>query len=423
MPGNNNIPEKEKEFHIKQLEEWKSIISENLPHLSKPQATVLALWSFGMAVIKTCALTSVSFFMSLLLDEKEYTMKQRLREWYCDREDKKSQKSEWSVKQFIKGENRTDIETQGCFIFLLKWVIKHWQSKKIAIALDATNLSLYFTVLAVSVVYRGSAIPVAWTVLVGNEKGSWNKEWFRMLKLLMPAVPKDYMVIVMTDRGLYSPKLFRLIKRLGWHPFMRINAIGTFMAKGSEYFKPISSFAMKPGTRWQGEGIAFKSKDKQLPCTLLAYWVQGEDEAWFIITDLPAGACDPCWYGMRTWIEESFRMTKRGGWQWHRTRMKDPKRAERMWLAISVATIWVLSVGGQADASIPEDTLPDMVSDQSVTLTAYQPKASKPRRVSIFRRGWILILVSLIRHRPLSFGSFMPELWNEASLECCGIST
>ena len=80
MPGNNNIPKVEKEFHIKQLEEWKSIISENLPHLSKPQATVLSprTRGFGMAVIKTCALTSISFFMALLLDEKEYIMKQRL---------------------------------------------------------------------------------------------------------------------------------------------------------------------------------------------------------------------------------------------------------------------------------------------------------------------------------------------------------
>jgi hypothetical protein len=160
MPSSNNIPEEKKEFHIKQLEEWKSIISENLPHLSKPQATVLALWSFGMAVIRTCALSSVNLFMSLLLDEKEYTMKQRLREWYCDRKDKKGHK---------KGEKRTDVEVSSCFVFLLKWIIKHWQSKRIAIALDATSLSLSFTVLTISVVYRGCAIPVAWTVLVGNE--------------------------------------------------------------------------------------------------------------------------------------------------------------------------------------------------------------------------------------------------------------
>jgi len=97
---------------------------------------------------------------------------------------------------------------------------------------------------------------------------------------------------------------------------------------------------------------------------------------------------------------------------------KELTMKQRLWLAISIATIWVLSVGGEADASIPEDTLPDTAQD-----TICQRKTSKPRRVSIFRRGWILILVSLIRHRPLTFGSFVPELWNEASLECCDICT
>jgi len=38
MPDSDNITEGKKEFHMKQLEEWKSIVSENLPHLSKPQA-------------------------------------------------------------------------------------------------------------------------------------------------------------------------------------------------------------------------------------------------------------------------------------------------------------------------------------------------------------------------------------------------
>ena len=78
MPGRNTITEREKKHHIKQLEEWKSIIGENLPHLSKPQATVLALWSFGIAITRTCTLTTVSFFMAALLDRKENTMKQHL---------------------------------------------------------------------------------------------------------------------------------------------------------------------------------------------------------------------------------------------------------------------------------------------------------------------------------------------------------
>jgi hypothetical protein len=43
-----------------------------------------------------------------------------------------------------------------------------------------------------------------------------------------------------------------------------------------------------------------------------ALWEEGQEEAWFIITDLSPSASSACWYGMRAWIEQSFRIAKRG---------------------------------------------------------------------------------------------------------------
>ena len=45
-------------------------------------------------------------------------------------------------------------------------------------------------------------------------------------------------------------------------------------------------------------------------------------------------------------------------------------------------------------------------------LRAAQRKAARLRLVSVFRRGWIAILVSLIRHEPLPLGCFIPEPWS-----------
>jgi hypothetical protein len=45
------------------------------------------------------------------------------------------------------------------------------------------------------------------------------------------------------------------------------------------------------------------------------------------------------WDAMPSWIEGGFKDTKRGGWGWHQTKMVDPERAERLWLAIAVATL------------------------------------------------------------------------------------
>jgi hypothetical protein len=44
--------------------EWTTVIRTHLPHLTKPQATVLALWSLGMVLARSCALTAVSAFLA-----------------------------------------------------------------------------------------------------------------------------------------------------------------------------------------------------------------------------------------------------------------------------------------------------------------------------------------------------------------------
>jgi hypothetical protein len=122
----------------------------------------------------------------------------------------------------------------------------------------------------------------------------------------------------------------------------------------------LASFVPQPGTHWQGTGTVFKRPQRQLRCTRLACWEPGYTAPWVIRTDLPPDASEAGWYGVRAWIEQGFKVTKRAGWQWQRTRMTEPQRAARLWLAVAGATLRLLSVGAAADASIPDRTLLDM---------------------------------------------------------------
>ena len=267
-------------------------------------------------------------------------------------------------------------------------------------------------VLAISVLYRGCAIAVAWVVLEAGKKKAWRRQWLRMLRQLRAAVPRGWTVMVLADRGLYARWLFRRIVRLGWHPFLRINNGGTFRPEGSPLYRPLTSLAPEVGTQWSGRGTAFKGRARQLECTLLARWDAGHQDPWLILTDLPPEASDAAWYGLRAWIEQGFKVTKREGWQWQRTRMRAPGRAARLWLAVAVATLWLLSVGGETDEEVPEGTLTDV--------TALCPPKRRSRHetrlrlVSVFRRGWIRLLVALIRQEPLPAGRFVPEAWPRA---------
>jgi hypothetical protein len=113
----------------------------------------------------------------------------------------------------------------------------------------------------------------------------------------------------------------------------------------------------QPGPQWVGAGPAFQGPRRRLKCTLLARWEDGSTDPWLLVTDLAPSAGEAGWYGRRAWIEQGCTITKRGGGQWPRTRMTDPQRAARLWLAVAVATLWVLSVGGRAEATIPVGTL------------------------------------------------------------------
>ena len=97
-----------------------------------------------MVILKSCNLCI--FLASLLktkeesLDTKQNSWRQRLREFCYDSDDK-------------RGCKRKELHVETCFPYLMKWIIKWWDSDQLTIALDATTLELKFTVLAVSVVY------------------------------------------------------------------------------------------------------------------------------------------------------------------------------------------------------------------------------------------------------------------------------
>jgi hypothetical protein len=389
------------------VSEWTTIIRTYLPQLSKPQATVLALWSLGMVLARACALTAVATFLAVWLRRQEQTVRQQWREFCYEAEAK-------------RGDQRQAICVERCFVPLLAWVLSRWQGTQVALALDATSLGVRFTVLASSVLSRGGAIPVAWTILPANQPHAWRREWLRRLRELRPAIPQGWTVIVLADRGLYAGWLFRRVVRLGWHPFWRINAGGTFRPSGQARFSALLTFTPQVGTRWRGTGTAFKSPPCRLNCTLWACWEAGYTAPWLFLTDLPPEASDACWYGLRAWIEQGFKLTKRAGWPWQRTRMTEPQRAARLWLAVAVATLWLLSVGGMADAAIPDSTLLDVSA--ALGVQRRQRRATRVRLVSTFRRGWILILVALLDHEPLPLGVFLPEPWpTHPFITCTGM--
>jgi hypothetical protein len=365
-------------------------------HLSNPQITVLALWSYGIVLARCCGLSRVAATLASHLAGKESNLRQRLREWYWDKGDKQGQK-------------RVDWQVSQSFAPLLRWVLAQWpvEEKQLVLAIDATSLKKLFVVLSISVVYRGCAIPVAWAVLPEGKKGSWKEPWLDLFQALRQSIPADWLVMVMADRGLYARWLYEAIQACGWHPFLRINLCSYYRSKGTVAFQPMRQLLPGPGSTWSGQVTCFATNS--IEGTLLACWGLQYKEPWLILTDLAPQHASATWYFARSWIEDGFKDLKRDGWQWQKTRMTAPARAARFWLALAVATFWVVSVGGEADANLPISSLERLPLSHIARRSKSQ--TFPPRILSCFSRGLIVIMATLLGQRQVSLGSFRPEPW------------
>ena len=129
-----------------------------------------------------------------------HALRQRLRERLLD-----------GVDKAVPCAAQVDVER--CFAPLLRRVLAWRQGRELALAVDATAHREDVVALVVSVLYRGSAIPVAWAVPPGNAPGAWMGPILRLLRRLRPAVPPGWTVLVLADRGLWSPRLWRRIRQ------------------------------------------------------------------------------------------------------------------------------------------------------------------------------------------------------------------
>jgi hypothetical protein len=409
------------------LDSWTHVVVAAFPCLSRPQATVLALYSFGAILADRCGLSSVALTLARVLGVGYSTVRSRLQEFYQPALAK-------------SGTRRRELDVTICFAPLIAWALKGWQSNQLALALDATSLGDRFTVLSISIVYRGSACPVAWKIMQANVRHAWKPEWIALMRLVHPMVPAGWTVIVMTDRGLYARWLFHQIIALGWHPLMRIARKSNFRKNGSRTSIRVTALVPKPGQRWKGRGVAFPARPRsRLDCTLFACWEFGHEEPWFILTDLEPDQSEGLWYAMRAWIEHGFKLLKSQGWQWQKSRMTDPDRASRLWLVLAVATRYVLAVGGEADAADTDDQTRPLPPFSCGTKRAVEQVAGRPNRtgrrvarparsakaprkrasgtkerlMSVFRQGMALLMAVLFAGHALPKPHWKPEPWLE----------
>ena len=376
-------------------------VGQMLPNLSKAEAEVLGLLSYGILLFNGCGITRLSKGLAKIEQVPAGRLRQRLREFSYEAEAK-------------RGNKRREVKVETCFADLLRSVLRGWQGKKeLALAMDASTLGERFTVLSISVVYRGCGIPMAWKIIPAMQEGEWRPYWQRLLAALEAVVPPDWKVILMADRGLYAAWLYRAIQKLGWHPMLRVKEDLSFRTAEEESFSPMGERVKRRGRGWSGKG-EWSEHGERMEGTVLIRWEKGYEEKLVVVTDLDEKESNAAWYQMRFWIEDEYKDHKSAGWGWEQTKMTDPKRAERQWLARAVAMQMAVLLGGQEEATEQERKRRAANKLKGKRRTGRPPKPvcrPRAREQSVLMAGQQSIQAAVMRGEEVPQGHVVTQEW------------
>jgi len=217
---------------------------------------------------------------------------------------------------------------------------------RLSVLVDLTYLEPYAFLVA-SIPKFGRALPVAWYAFRRNLQGetfdSQNLLIEALLHQLLAEIPAKVQAILCADREFARVSFFRFAKRIKRHFVVRIDKENWIIHPA--YTGALADMGLQPGDPPRWFKGAFYCKEDPEPINLLAVWVKGYQEPWFLATTLGDRRIVYRIYRQRMKIEHGFRDWK------HHLRLKGTLRAQNVTLVKGLLTVlgllyWFVSLFG-----------------------------------------------------------------------------
>jgi hypothetical protein len=243
-------------------------------------------------------------------------------------------------------ENDAEMEAHLCFHPFARAHLRYGRPEELLLILDPTTQEDHLVMVAVSVWYRGRALPLAWAVWPGNVPLEGERFWKRIERLLdevVPLLPKGVPVTLVADRAFGCPAFIDLLVARQWHYILRVQGQTVCQDRlGKE--RSVESLLPYRGKRKKMRGLAFK-KNGWREVSIVALWGKRHKKPLCLVSDLK-----PDWkllylYRRRYPIEAQFRDYKSYGWRWEQGQVRELQHIQRLLVGMALATWIVLLVG------------------------------------------------------------------------------
>jgi hypothetical protein len=227
---------------------------------------------------------------------------------------------------------------------LIQQALSEWGENVLYLALDTSMLWGTYCIIRLSLVYRGRAVPLVWTVVEHPSSAVAFEVYKNLLnKAAQLLLPYRCPVIFWADRGFAATELMAHATKLGWQ--WRIRLKGNF----SVFRQGRRSCQVRQFTPAQGQAYFFQNvfitAEHYGPVHLAVAYHPRSKEFWYVLSSEPTSMTTFEDYGRRFDIEENFLDDKSNGFQLESSLIRSAEALNRLCFVLAITTLYLVSQG------------------------------------------------------------------------------
>jgi hypothetical protein len=248
-----------------------------------------------------------------------------------------------TVRRFRRWLDNDKIDVEALYGPYIEHALAEWGAPALSVALDTSMLWNTYCLIRLSVIYRGRAVPLVWSVLQHGSAPVAFDVYRELLERAALLLPRRCRVVFLADRGFADTDLMAHLQRLGWHWRIRIKSSFWLYRRGRRRCK-VERLSVARGHACFWQQVCLTEKHYG-PVHLAVARPQAGNDIWYVLSDEPTEVTTLEEYGLRFDIEENFLDDKSNGFQLESSLIRSAQALTRLCLVLALTTCYLVSQG------------------------------------------------------------------------------
>jgi hypothetical protein len=246
------------------------------------------------------------------------------------------------IQRLVRFLDNWRVSWRAHYLPLAADLLAHWPDQEINLVMDRTDIEREKSILLLALAFKHRALPLTWRVL--SFGGTGERCQLALLEEVRPYLPTGKRVMFLGDSEFRAVGLQRYCRNQDWDWQVGLKS-DTLFQQGEASWQPLNSVPIQQGQRHYLHHVTL-TQSKAFPAVhLMVDWTHKGDNPRYVACNQPTNRFSWRRGRKRFWIEPTFRDWKSYGFDLESTHILDDHRLNRLLLAMSVATLWLIHLG------------------------------------------------------------------------------